>query len=134
MTLSKKRLRNKSKSSRKSSKKSSRKSKKQSGGSFMNMGKDWKERIVPSLPSTITCPVCNEKHKKDNLIYDVNSFRKSFRKKHPNGIRVRSFKVPSRRRFLDMEELTGTAFYITCMKCNFMFIFRNQVPENEKEK
>jgi hypothetical protein len=131
MKISKKRLRNNSKSSKKS--KSLRKSKKQSGGSFMNMGKDWEERVVPYLPNTITCPICDEKHKKDNLVYNVNSFRKSFRKKHPDGIRVRSFKLPSRRRFFEMEDLTGTVFYITCMKCNYMFIFRNQVPENSKK-
>lgn len=105
----------------------------QSAGAIINMGADWKSLVLPSLPETITCPVCNEKHDKKNLIYDVNSLRPWFRKRFPNGIRVRSFKAPSRRIFLRFDIFTGTIFYFACHECNFMFIFRNQRPENKKD-
>lgn len=111
-----------------------RKTKTQKGGAFINMGSDWKKHVMPTLPKVITCPICNEKHEKNNLIYDVNSFRSGFRKKNPDGIRVRSIKLPSRRIFLKIEELTGTAFYFVCSECNFMFLFRNQTSENKKIK
>ena len=71
-----------------------------------------------------------KKHYKDDLIYDVTSLRKDFRMSNPNGIRVRSYKLGSRRRIYTMETFTPTVFYFCCNNCSLHFTFRNQKSEN----
>lgn len=118
-----------SKSSKRQYKKSASK-KNVKGGAIFDMETDFTSLVYPTLPEVIVCPLCNEKHKKKRLLYDVNSLRSHFRSKYPKAVRVRSYKLPTRRRYFMMPEFTGTVFYITCHNCSFMMEFRNQRSEN----
>lgn len=107
-----------------------KRTKKRGGMSMFSMGESFRNDVLPTLPTTIKCPVCKESHSKSNLIYDVSSLRNDFRVKNPNGIRVRSYKLGSRRRTLSAEVLTPTVFYFCCNQCSLHFTFRNQKSEN----
>ena len=128
-----KRPQSKNKSS--NNKKVKRKTKKnQSGGAYIEMKNNWEKRTMPLLPPIIKCPLCGTQHKKSDLIYNVNSLRKTFKKKHPNGVRVRSFKLGTRRRIFKAQILTPTIFYFNCNKCNFIFHFKNITESDAKQK
>ena len=118
------------------------------GGAIMNMGVDFRKNVVPTLPDTIICPLCKEKHEKKNLKYATNMLRSRFRSKYKDGIRVRSYKTPSvlRTPIADIatsqlqseilgevyavpSEFLGTCFYFCCNNCSYMFEYRNQKSE-----
>lgn len=121
-----------------------------SGGAIMNMGVDFKNNVLPTLPTIIECPLCDEKHEKKNLIYATNMLRSRFRSKYKDGIRVRSYKTPSVLRtdvhdyaasqiqqkifgtsFLSPSDFLGTCFYFCCNNCSYMFEYRNQKSEKQ---
>lgn len=124
------------------------KKKEVSGGAIIDMGYDFRKNVLPTLPDIITCPLCNEKHNKKNLIYATNMLRSRFRSKYKDGIRVRSYKSSSvlRTPVGDMAASTiqqkifdtvyavpssfvGTCFYFCCNNCSYMFEYRNQKSE-----
>ena len=116
--------------SKKNKKINGKKKTKKKGAGLISMGSSFVNDVLPTIPHSFRCPVCDEKHYKDDLIYDVSSFRDDFRMNNPEGIRVRSYKLGSRRRHFVMETFTPTVFYFCCMNCSLHFTFRNQMSEN----
>lgn len=116
--------------SKKNNKKINNKKTKKRGAGLISMGESFRDDVLPTIPSSFKCPVCDEKHLKKNLIYDVTSLRNDFRIKNPNGIRVRSYKLGSRRRYYSNTLFVPTVFYFCCMNCSLHFTFRNQKSEN----
>lgn len=116
--------------SKKNKKINGKKRTKKKGAGLISMGESFRNDVLPSIPKSFRCPVCDEKHYKDDLIYDVSSLRNDFRMNNPNGIRVRSYKLGSRRRVYTMETFTPTVFYFCCNNCSLHFTFRNQKSEN----
>ena len=114
-------------------------------GGAIDMGINWNNKVLPNIPMKIECPICDKVMKKENLDYDVNTF--NYEVKFPNRIRVRSYKLPSRRRFfkgsmatemlsdgLISDDMTPTIFYFNCRRCSFIFDYKNKYSEKKTNK